>query len=178
MLIELSDKILDALKTNGLEVRDFSYKDLIDKKLNLIKPAVNVDISRASAAKVAINTYKYRLEVSLIIVFQYLPDSTKGARRRKQGIYELVEAIAKYLTLQKFGLELENPLIPESFRNITTYELALSGYSLYNMVFWCSYLVRKQDEFENAPELRGIIAKYFIEPDETTLRAEDDIVLS
>lgn len=175
IMIQLSDAIINSLKTNGLEVSEFTMKDLIDKKVNLTRPAVNIDIAQAQAKKITLTTYKYVCTVSLVIVFQYLKDDVPGSHKRKEGTWKILEAVADYLTLQDFNLPLENKLIPMGFKNITTYDLAISGYSMYQMTFWTSYNVSLKDDTEFENDLKSIVASYYIEPDEVTVRAGDNI---
>jgi len=172
MMIELTEKIFAALKDNGLDVREIGFKDLIDKTINLTRPAVNITINQARAQKVtAGSTYKWICFVTLSIVFQNLQGGYLGEGKRKEGIYKLIEAISDYLTLQDFGLALENPLIMDSFRNITTYDLAKAGYQLYELKFWCSYNVTYEDpQDKDMGQLRSILAEYWFPPDSTTIQ--------
>ena len=179
MIMELTEKILDALKNNGLDVREIGFKDLIDKTINLTRPAVNITVNAARSQKVTLNTYKWMCTVSLNLVFSNLKGGYLGEAKRKEGIYKLIEAISNYLSLQKFGLELENPLIMDRFRNITTYDLAKAGYQLYELAFWCSFNVTYEDPRDkDEGELRSIYAKYFLEPDSTSIRSDSTVILT
>jgi len=178
MLADLQLAILDNLKANGLDVREISFKDMIDGTLNLTRPAVNITINQATVKQVTLYTYKYVATVSLIIIFQHLKGGYEGEARRKEGIYKLIEAIANNLTLQKLGLELENPLIPTGFRNITTAEYAKGGYQLYQMQFWCSYNVDMKNNDGDFGDISSILVDYWLKPHDTDpltppSRAED-----
>lgn len=178
MLIELTEAILDSLKANGLDVREIGFKDLIDRQLNLTRPAVNISINQARAEQVTLTTYKYRLTVSLVIIFGHLMGGARGEGKRKEGIYKLIESISDFLTLQNFGLALENPMIPMGFRNITTYDVAKAGYQIYELQFWASYNVTKQDT-DDLGTLNSILAMYWLKPHDNVLtdstRASDYI---
>lgn len=179
MMIELTEKILEALKENGLVVNEIGFKDLIDKTINLDRPAVNITINQGHAEKVTINTYKWIINVTLNIVFSHLMGGPVGEARRKEGIYKLIEAISDYLTLNKFGLELENPLILDRFRNITSYGLAKAGYQLYELVFWCSFNVKYVPEADkDQGALQSILSQYWFPPDSTTIQGSNLIDVS
>ena len=168
MMAEIVQAILDNCKSNGLEVREIGFKDLIDGTINLTRPAVNVTINQSSVSQVSLYTYKFVLTVSMIIVFQNLKAGYEGEARRKEGVYKLIEAISNNLTLQNLGLELENPLIPQSFRNITTSEFAKNGYQLYNLNFWCSYNVDWKNNYGDQGNLTSILNQYWLMPNDST----------
>jgi hypothetical protein len=163
MIAEITEAILNRLKADGLEIREVGFKDLVDKTINLTRPAVNVVVQTATFDKVTLTTYKVRLDVSLIVVFQNVRAGTEGEARRKAGIYKIIEAVIQSLLLQKLDLDLENPLFPVSFRNITSEEYAKAGYQLYQIQMWCSYNFSKKDE-EDLGWFDRILAEYYLEP--------------
>ena len=169
MMIELTQAILQKLKDDGLDAREIGFKDLIDKTINLDRPAVNITINQATVKQVTLSTYKYILTVTLNIVFMDLKGGSAGEGRRKEGVYKLIEAISDSLILQKFGLELENGLYPLRFRNITTYDLAKAGFQVYALEFWCSYNVTYHDsEDADRGKLNTIVADYWLCPPDST----------
>lgn len=181
MMAELATRIKDRLKASGLNTKEVAYKDLIDKTINLTRPAVNVTINQAEAQKVTLYCFKYRLTVTLTIVVQYLKAAPAGEAIRKEKVYDLIEAITDSLLLQKLGLDLENPLMPMGFRNVTPYDLAIAGYQLYTVNFWCSYNHKVSELIDgDYGELAEILAKYWIEPNDDPAtdpdRAENLIV--
>jgi hypothetical protein len=163
MIAELTKAISDKLKHDGLDTREIAFKDLIDKTINLTKPAVNVTVNTSTFEKVTIYTYKARMTVSLILIFQQLKGGIEGEYLRKEGIYKIIEAVVLSLALEKLGLDLENPLIPEGFRNITSYEYARAGIQLYELRFWCSMIFSKDPDYDEGT-LSSILAKYYMEP--------------
>ena len=175
MIYELTTGIRDYLKLGGLDVNEISFKDMIDGTMNLQRPAINVIVNSSTAEKVTINCWKYRMTVSLLLIIQNLKGSVLGDEARKKAIYQLIETISDSLTLQNFSLELENPLIPMGFRNITTQTYAKAGYQLYQLQFWCSYNVAKSDPDADASAISEIVASYFIMPDAVTVQAQDNI---
>jgi len=181
MMAELQKEILDHLKSQGLDVREIGFKDLITQKpgaLNLTRPCVNISINQAIAKKVTLTTYKWICTVSLTIIFQHLQGGFLGDAKRKEGIYKLIEAISDYLTLRDFGLDLENPLMMDSFRNITSWELASAGYQLYELKFRCSYNI-KYEELQDRDEgvITSIYSKYFLEPPDSTSVVNTDVLV-
>jgi len=175
--LELCDKIVDRLKTEGLDVNDYSYYDLITERPNLRRPAINLNVSSATTRMLTRGSYNCFITLTLSVIFQHQRDGIAGARRRKEGIYKLLESILDIITLQDFGLPIV-VLKPAGYRNVTTSALASLSYGVYEMDFVTRFQVKEEDRFENAPTLSSIVAEYFLEPDVVTVRAEDDIALS
>ena len=188
MMIELTQAILDELKSNGLDVREIGFKDLttMQASMNLTRPAVNISINSATGQKIAVGLpqehYKWRLSVSLLILFPHLKGGVEGEARRKEGIYKIIEAISNILTGQTLGLELENPLLPESWRNITSMELAKAGFQAYELKFWCSFVVDMADKEGDYGTLSSILNQYWLVPNDNPLtdstRASDLVTLN
>ena len=163
MIIEVAAAILDKLKSEGLDVREIAYKDLVDKTINLDRPAVNITINAGTFQKVTETTYKSRLEVSLIVIFGWLRAGVTGEMQRKEGTYKLLEAIFQSLCFQKLTDDMENPMMPSGFRNITTYEYARAGYQIYQCTMWTSVNFKKLDH-DDLGTITSIMADYFLEP--------------
>jgi hypothetical protein len=167
ILSELVDAMTNWLSSGGLEIKQISYKDMIDGTLNLQRPAVNISINRTKMVRqVTMKTYKWEFDVSLLIIFGSLKAGIPGERARKEGIYELLQALSDSLLLQKFDLPLENPLFPVGFRNITTKELAKAGYQVYSIDFWSSFTsTYTEPQDVGTGPLKSILMKYWLEPE-------------
>jgi len=164
MIAEVVVGILEKLKAAGLDVREYSFKNLVDGTVSLTRPAVNISCNTADFQKVTINTWKAKLNISLIVVFQHLKGGSTGEALRKEGVYKILEAIIQALLLQKLDLELQNPLFPMSFRNVTTEKYANAGYQLYQINFWTSINFTRTDEAEDWGNLTSIMAEYYLQP--------------
>ena len=168
MIAEVVAGILEKLKAAGLDVREVGFKDLIDGTINLTRPAVNLSVNLGDFQKVTMATWKLKMNISMIVIFQHLRAGSIGEALRKEGIYKILEAIIQALLLQKLDLELQNPLFPLSFRNVTTAKYAGAGYQLYQMNFWCSTNFTRTDEAEDWGNLTSILAEYYLQPRDYT----------
>jgi len=168
MMAEIVRAIVDKLKKDGLDVKEYGFKDLIDRRINLQRPAVNVVINTAGHQKVTQYTYKTKANVSLIVLFQMLNQTPTGDALRREGVYKIIEGIEQSLLLQKLGLPLENGFYPEGFRNITTSALAAAMYQLYELRFWCAYNTTYNDDPTDDGTLTSILAQYYLQPRDYT----------
>lgn len=180
MISQLVDAIVADLRQSGLEVKEFDYKDLItEDTLARARPSVSVVVGESSIAKVTLNSYKYKIIVSLLVTINHPRQVASGERVKKQAVYELLEAIADEVQLKKFNLDLENPLIPLGFRNITPYALYKVGYQVYQIRFWTSFCVKMIPEADvDRGKLTAILAQYTFPPDSTTIYGADLIPLT
>jgi hypothetical protein len=184
ILTDLTQSILDALKNQGLDVREIAFKDLVDGTINLTKPAVNITINTGSSQRVTLFTYKYKVIVSLIVVFPCNKGGPTGEAQRKAGTYDLLVSIANFIQGQKFGLPLENYITMNGFKNITSEKYAKAGYQLYLTEFWTAFNVdAQQPEYADQGTISAILADYWITPPDSTScipppRAEDLIELT
>lgn len=187
MMSDVVSNILDALKQGGLDVQDIGFKDLIDGTINLKKPiGVNITVEQSpNASLVTLYDYKWKFNISLKIIVQWLAGGNVGQGRRKEKIYDTLENISQILMIQKLGLALENPITPLRFRNITSNKLAKAGYQVYEQEFWASYVqsYTEPQDSDGGP-LEHINNQYWILPndstnfaDSTNARAEDYITL-
>jgi hypothetical protein len=167
MIAQITMGILNRLKEKGLDCREINFLDLINGSMNLVRPAVNITVQTGSFKKITLNTYKNTLDVSLIIVFNTPKAGPTGEAYRKEGVYKILEAIVNALLLQYLDLDLENPLWPVSFRNITSAVYAKAGYSLYQLMLTCSYNYDKEAE-EDLGSLEKLLAQYYLEPRDYT----------
>ena len=181
MIAELVDAIVQDLTDHGLEVKEFNYKDLVTKDtITLQRPSVSVIVSQSKAKQVSRSTYKYILTVSLLVTVGKPKQTPTGERAKKTAVYELLEAIAQTIQLKHYkkeGLELENPLIPMGFKNITPYELYKASFQVYQINFWTSYNVTWQDpEDRDRGTLEKILNTYYL-TDSTSTTAADLLTL-
>jgi hypothetical protein len=164
MITEVTTSILDLLEADGLDVRQVDFKDLIDRKLNLTRPAVNISINMGDAEQVTLTTYKMWLQVSLIVVFQHLKDEA----HRKEGVFAILDAMNASLVCQRpFGM-MENILIPVSFRNVTTSEYSQAGCQLYELKYKTSVTYTYNDRLDDFGTLKGLLLKYYLQPRDYT----------
>lgn len=168
MMAEIVRAVLDKLKSDGLDTKEIGFKDLIDKRVNLSRPAVNLIINVADHQKVTAYTYKTKAVLSLLVLFQLQNQSPTADAIRKEGCYKIIEALEQSLLLQKLGLPLENGFYPMGFRNITTPQLAAAMYQLYELKFWCAYNTTYNDDPTDFGTLTSILAKYYLEPRDYT----------
>lgn len=182
MLIELTQAIIDELKNNGLDTKEFGFKDLKDWLINpnLTRPAVNIAILSSTAQQVTLYTYKFRAVVSVLVVFPLFRTDAQGEGKRREGCYKLIEGISNFLTLQKFGLELENPLIPMGFRDVTPGQFVEKGFRFYDLQFWCSYNVSMVDKEGDAGDLSKIYLEYWLKPQDAAAEPPqaDDLIIT
>lgn len=164
---QIAEAITKQLKSDGLEVREVGYKDLVDGTLNLTRPAVNVVIKSADYQKVTLTTYKCRAEVTVYVVFQDVRPGTAGDARRREGTYQILEAVVDSLMISYLGLDLENPLFPSAFRDVTTEKYGNAGYRIYELTFWCSFNHEVKDR-DDLGYLNSLLVKYYLEPRDYT----------
>ena len=186
MMSDVVAGIIDAIKAGGLDVQDIGFKDLIDGTINLKKPiGINITIEQSPNAQlVTLYEYKWRFNISLKIVVQWLPGGNVGQGRRKEKIYDTIEAVSQILLLQKLGLQLENPLTPQAFRNVTSNKLAKAGYQVYEVIFWGTFIQEYQEtQDKDGGVFASIDNKYWVIPTDSTAfttpeRAEDVLTLT
>ena len=181
VMSDLQEGILTRLKSKGLDVRQFAFKDLIDGTINLTRPAVNIVINSATAKKISMTAYSQVLTVSVILVVQELKGGTTGEGKRRSRTYDLIEALTDDLAIQNFGLPLENPMFPLGFNNLTNQQQAAVGIMMFEIRFWCSYLIRKQDDSADYGTLANVLLDYTLEPVDPAAQppqAEDNLTLS
>lgn len=181
MISAIIEGALTKLKEAGLDIMEFNYKDLIDKTINLNRPAINAIINQSSIKPIARSTYapvfKHDIRLSLLLLIHYIGSTAEKTGKRKSLIYDLIESIHHELTNEDFGLGLENPLFPSGWRNITTFELAEAQYQLYQIDFNCSFVIEPDSKDTVIGDLRTILAQYSLEPDSFYLH-EDLISLT
>lgn len=161
MLSSICRAILDKLNTAGISVRHTELRGLVDRTVNLSRPAVNIAINSAAFEQVTVNhVYKVTPEISLILLLQHL----KGEERARLESQDILDSMMQALLLQDFGLELQDPMMPVSFRNITDQTYAESGFEMYEMIWRCSYNIEKTSDEEDWGILTSMLAKYYLQP--------------
>jgi hypothetical protein len=161
--------ISTSLSSAGLDVTEIAYKDLIDGTKNLRLPAVNIMINNARMERITVGqhlpTFKHVVTVSLLLIVPFMGPSIQRELDRKEKISDLIEAIVNRLTNKKFGLSLENPLFPLSWRNITTLELAMVQRQMYQVDFWCSFTTSAEDDDTSDQDITAILMEVWKVPD-------------
>ena len=161
MISDICRAILDKLNTAGIDVRQIELRDLVNRTLSLRGPAVNVAVDAATMTPLTVNSvYKVTLDISLILVLKNL----KGEESARLESQDILDALIQAFTLTDLGLELQDPLVPTSFRNITDKEYADGGFQLYQLNLRCSYNVEKESDEEDWGILTSILTKYYLQP--------------
>jgi hypothetical protein len=165
MLDLISEKILEHLNKNGLDVQDIDFKQLVDRQTgSIMRPKVNVSIDSGTHKKVTMTTYKQIPVISLFIVVQNLG----GEKKARFASYKLLDAIVDNLLITDLGLPLQDKLTPLNFQNITDEAYAGAGFSLYQIDFSCSfnYTADPEDSVDEG-ELLKIVNTYYVDNSET-----------
>lgn len=141
---KITEGIKDKLIAGGLEFTEISFQELIDRQTGaLARPVANISINQGNYVKVTANTvYKQNTTVSLYIMVQNL----SGEKEVRKGMYLLIHAIARVLLFEKLGLDLQDPLIPRVFNNVTDGGYAKAGYLVYQLDLTCSFNFTKDAE--------------------------------
>lgn len=163
MAEQVCRKILERLNAAGVETKQISFQEMQDRNVGaLSRPVVNISINSATFNKITLTTYKCILGLILYLMISDL----RGEEQRRFQILNLIEAIVNALFLRKLGLELQNPLMPLSFANVTDEKYASAGYQLYELRFSCSFNYTKEtvwDDVEDLGLLETIVTNYFLQ---------------
>lgn len=180
MIAEIRAGIVNFLKAQGLDVKEFDFKDLKNRQLTLRKPTCNIFVNKSGCKKVTASfdktKYKYVLVVSVVLVVNYPKTDPASESLKRQAAEELMEAIGNDLLGQDFDLQMQNPLFPMGFVNITTPDWQNAGYIVFQQDFWCSFILEKLEA--DAPLISSVLASYFLKPQETNAeppQAQDSI---
>ena len=164
MLDLISEGILNHLNSSGLDVQDIDFKQLVDRQTgSTIRPKVNVSIDSGTHQKITMNTYKQIPVVSLFLCVQNL----RSERESRFAAYKLIDAIVQSLVLEKMALDLQDPLTPTTFQNVTDEAFAGIGISLYQINFSCSFNYTKEfsDNIDTG-EIASILNTFWLESGE------------
>jgi len=165
MLDKISEKILEHLNKNGLDVQDIDFNQLVDRQTgSIMRPKVNISIDSGVHKKVTMTTYKQIPVISLFLVTQNLG----GEKKSRFAAYKLLDAIVNNLLITDLGLPLQDKLTPLNFQNITDEEYARAGFSLYQIDFTCSFNYTATLEIDaDQGELLKIVNTYYVDNSET-----------
>ena len=163
MITDLSLKILDRLNAAGIQTNQIDFKEIVDRQVGALeRPAVNISVNQSSFQKVTLTKYKAALTISLLLLIQ----DVGGERERRFKIYDLIEAIIGSLILQDFGLNLQDPIRPLAFNNVTDKMFSDAGYAIYQIDFYSSFIFEKEKAAEDDyGPLRTIVSDYFLPGD-------------
>lgn len=168
MASKVCDGILKKLNSAGIETSQLDFQQLQDRKVGaLSRPAVNISVNNATYKKITLTTYKTFMTVTVFLMVTEL----RGEKERRFMVLNLVEAINNALLLEKLGLELQDPLIPLSFDNVTDAAFAGAGYQIYQLKFTCSYNTTKIPDTTFGDDddlgiLKRIVMSYYLHPDD------------
>ena len=165
-IAEIEDAIIARLQENGIDPRMEVGEEPAGNPVSRIK--VFTDFGRLE--KISQDTYKQVLTVSLSLVFRNI-----AGRRRRLVLYPILEGIIGILLLQDLGLSI-SPLIPRSFRNVTTEEGRQAGELAYLIEVDTSYTVTKMTG-EEAVDLLSAGLNYFLKPGDDAADAFDNVIL-
>ena len=168
MMAQLAEAITKRLKDDGLDVLEVGFNDLVNGVVSLRKPSVNVVVQSGTFQEVTFTSYKNKLDVSVYVVFQGMKGGIAGEAQRREGTYEILEGVVQSLMLQKLGLDLESPLFPVSFRNVTSPEYAKAGFLIYQLMFWTSFIFTQKDPSGDLGMLKSVLAQYYLQPRDYT----------
>lgn len=160
MISAICRKILDKLNTSGIDVQQTTLRDLVNRKVNLRRPAANIAVNSATFTPITMTTYSVVLEISLIVVLQNL----KSEEHARIEVYDILDSIIQAFLLTDLGLDLQDPLTPASFRNITDQKYAEAGFEIYQLNMRCAYNVTKESDEEDWGILTSILTKYYLQP--------------
>lgn len=168
MITEIENAIIDRLETGGLAVRDI---DVRKGAKGIIYPAVFVSTEIGNYSKVTQTKFKCEPTILVAVVFKH----HASEKKRRHGIYPILEAVLLRLMLQTLGLEIK-PLRPIRFRNITDRDLAEDGLLAYQFEFATSYVVEMVDD-EVVEDLLKVGLEYYLQdPEDDEVKDAEDIV--
>ena len=164
VIANMSEKIcravLNELNVSGVETKQLSFQEMQDRNVGaLARPAVNISINSATFKKITLTTYKCVTGLTLYLMVSDL----RGEAQRRFAILSLIEAMIDALFLKKLGLELQDPLLPLGFANVTDEKYAGAGYQLYELKFSTSFNFEKDPDVSDEGLLRTIVTQYFLQ---------------
>jgi hypothetical protein len=133
MMVEIEQKALDRLREEKLNVENF---EVGMEPREIVAPAVNAWIMAGTFEPAGQTSYRQWVDLYLLVLLKDLG----SAEARHEGVYPVVQGVVGLLTEQNLGLSIE-PLVPQSFRNVTTHEWRARGYILYQVHFRTGFFV-------------------------------------
>lgn len=163
LIDEMGEKITQGIKdkliAGGLDFDEIGFQQLVDAETGALqRPVANVSINQGSYEKVTMHTYKQNTIVSIYIMVQDL----NGEKQARNAMYLLIHAIARVLLLEKLGLELQDPLKPTNFTNVTPEKYVKAGYVIYMLNLTCSFNFVKDTE-KDLGAFTKIVNTYFLQ---------------
>ncbi len=130
-------------------------------------PAVYVSIDDGAYERTASNTFSQEITCWIDIVFS----NVQNEAQRRKGIYPILQGIVQCLFLQDLGLKM-TPLVPKSFRNITSEEHKGHGLIIYALEMKTKTYITRQDD-EAITDLFTVGLNYYLKPGDETVDAID-----
>ena len=173
MIDLISDRVLEKLRQSGLDINDIDFQKILDMQVGTtMTPKVNISVDTGSFKQIAMRVHRANVVVSLILVATNL----RGEKERKFKNYKLITGIIETLYLEKLGLDLQDPLTPVGFSNVTDERFNDAGYSLYQLDFVCSFNFEKSSVTGDRGYLESIVNNYFL--DDTNESIESYVLLN
>jgi hypothetical protein len=95
--------------------------------------------------------------------------------QRRKGIYPILQGIVQCLLLQDLGLKM-TPLVPKSFRNITSEAQKERGLIAYSLEMKTKTQIKRLDD-ETVTDLLTIGLNYYLKPGDDAVDATDLLTL-
>ena len=172
MLDQISENVLKKLELSGLDISDIDFEKIMDNQVGtLMRPKVNISVDTGIFKKIAMQSYNAKVIVSLILVVQNL----RSEKVRKFENYQLIIGIVDILCLEKLDLDLQDPLTPIAFSNVTDETFNTAGYSLYQVDFSCSFNFTKSSVTGDYGYLKSFINKYFVNETDEFIETQIDL---
>ncbi|RLJ09034.1 MAG: hypothetical protein DRP15_04305 [Candidatus Aenigmatarchaeota archaeon] len=161
---KIVEGIAQRLNEGGIEVKHIDEAQIWNNSIGaLSRPSINISVNSGSFDMETQREYKNKL---LITLYLYVSDS-RGEKKRRHKIYDLIDAIIFCLFMEKLGLPLQDPLIPINYSNVTDAEAAGRGCLRYQINFECSYNFKHiPDNEKDLGRLKAIVCDYYIQPDD------------
>lgn len=156
--------VLSELNAAGVETKQIAFQEMQDRNVGaLVRPAVNISINSAVFKKITLTTYKCITGLTLYLMVS--DPGVEGEERARFMVLSLIEAMIDALFLKKLGLELElqDPLLPLGFNNVTDEKYAGAGYQLYELKFSTSFNFEKDPDADDEGLLASIVTGYFLQ---------------
>jgi hypothetical protein len=166
MITDIEEKSLELLASKIAGIRKTGIQK--NASTQLANPSFSAAVLDGEFEKSVKGEWKQKLTLSILITFKNM----HGEEARRKGINPLVEAVILTLIGQKLGLAIDE-IYPIRFNDVTTEADAVGGMIKYLVQLGTAYTIRKQDD-EESEDLLGIAARYFLEPGDDKVDAEDE----
>jgi len=158
--------ILNKLQSSGIETRQLAFQEMLDRNVGALqRPAINISVNSARFQKITLYDYRCFLELTLYLMASDL--NLNGEEKRRFIIHNLIEGITDSLFLKKLGLELQDPITPMSFANVTDERFSSAGYIIYELKFSTSFNFEKDasnsDEMSDDGVINSIVTDFYLQ---------------